>query len=521
VVGGSVIATGDPKTGVWREAALEWGNLTIMGRGYVGDNRQNPANALTPAGTNESPMEGLTEDFPGDPDVRYGGDDDDDDSGSILYASFRYAGRVIGQANELNGLSLGALGRETEVRYVEIMNNVDDGIEIWGGTFDIKYFTIWNIGDDSLDVDQGWRGRAQFGLIVQGYSVDASQGSGVGDNAVEIDGYDGNTAGQPVTACQIYNVTVIGQPEDNGGDRGYAARDNGNAQFRNCIFMDIGERVINNDGDDGDGSTGYGANGTLDFATRWTTPFTFLRDGTDGGPGPNSHPGGAAAQAALYQAQDDDPNFPGVSSLIEMTGTVFHGNNLSGGAYAEAIARGVVLAGGPGAAGDAAASNPALDNIVADLMPIKAITREALVVKGTRDMRRVLTLDPRAANDAASLVTAGPAPLNGFYTPANFRGAFGPNNNWALGWTAADAFGFYVTTGGMPQIDNPDATIDLAFTVVTFQTQAGVNYVIECTNDGRSWAAVGVVAGDGATKNVATELGGNFDSSAAYRVSAQ
>ena len=68
------------------------------------------------------------------------------------------------------------------------MNNVDDGIEIWGGTVNIKYFNIWNIGDDSFDIDQGWRGKAQFILIVQGYSTNASQGSGVGDNCIETDG---------------------------------------------------------------------------------------------------------------------------------------------------------------------------------------------------------------------------------------------------------------------------------------------------------------------------------------------
>jgi hypothetical protein len=37
------------------------------------------------------------------------------------------------------------------------MNNVDDGIEIWGGCVDIKYFSIWNVGDDSFDLDHHLR----------------------------------------------------------------------------------------------------------------------------------------------------------------------------------------------------------------------------------------------------------------------------------------------------------------------------------------------------------------------------
>ena len=178
---------GNPKTGTWRAAANEWGNLTIMGSAYISENVIT-ANTASPNAANVAPMEGLVAGFPGDTKVLYGGGNDDDDSGSLSYVSFRYGGKVIGLNNELNGLSLGGIGRATEINHVEIMNNVDDGIEIWGGTVNLKHFSIWNVGDDSLDIDQGYRGKIQHGLIVQGYSVGAAQGSGVGDNAIEIDG---------------------------------------------------------------------------------------------------------------------------------------------------------------------------------------------------------------------------------------------------------------------------------------------------------------------------------------------
>ena len=155
--------------------------------------------------------------------AQYGGGNDDDDSGTLDYVSIRYGGRVVGLNNELNGLSLGGIGRGTDIDFVEIMNNVDDGIEIWGGTVNLKHFSIWNIGDDSLDIDQGWRGKAQFGLIVQGYSLDANQGSGVGDNCIEMDGAEDSDY-QPVTTASLYNMTVIGQPVD--GDGATAWRDN-------------------------------------------------------------------------------------------------------------------------------------------------------------------------------------------------------------------------------------------------------------------------------------------------------
>ncbi|MFO0794763.1 MAG: hypothetical protein U0586_11980 [Candidatus Brocadiaceae bacterium] len=261
---------GDPKTGHWREGANEWGNLTIMGKGLisashygglpVGDNTKDPS------GLNEKQMEGLT-----DPDYSlYGGADDNDDSGSIRYLSIRYGGKVIGLGNELNGLSLGGIGRETDIHHVEIMNNVDDGIEIWGGTVNLKYISIWNVGDDSFDVDEGWRGKAQFIFIVQGYSIDANQGSGVGDNCFETDGAEDSDA-QPVTTSTIYNATVIGQPLD--GDGATVWRDNARVQYRNCIFMDCGEKIVRPDNSDGDGAHGYGYNGTLSFADTWKTSY--------------------------------------------------------------------------------------------------------------------------------------------------------------------------------------------------------------------------------------------------------
>jgi hypothetical protein len=72
----------------WREAANEWGNLTIMGRAYVANSFVDGNACYCDAG-NEAPMEGLVED-PDHPEWScYGGGDDNDDSGSISYLSLR------------------------------------------------------------------------------------------------------------------------------------------------------------------------------------------------------------------------------------------------------------------------------------------------------------------------------------------------------------------------------------------------------------------------------------------------
>ncbi|MCA9295314.1 MAG: hypothetical protein KC983_02330, partial [Phycisphaerales bacterium] len=419
----------------WREAANEWGNITIMGRGYiangVGSPNFIPGNTST-CGNNVADMEGLTPDFANDPNVRYGGTDDDDDSGCLEYVSIRYGGRVIGLGDELNGLSLGGIGRGTDINHIEIMNNVDDGIEIWGGTVNLKYVSIWNIGDDSFDVDQGWRGKAQFGLIVQGYSLDASQGSGVGDNCIETDGAEDSDS-QPVTTAAIYNFTVIGQPAPGAGDGGTAWRANARVQYRQCIFMDLGERLVRFDDLDGDGSQGYGFNGTLSWPATWTTPYTATSTVN-----PCSNP------AARYTAQSAG-NAPGQGFLAEITDSVFF-RNLASDAYTESDARGVTVAGG---------SNPAKANVVPAVdfgnidanMPIVSLGRAAPVTKGGKTMLRVISIDPRAANDAVSSVGSPPAG-DDFFSAADYRGGFGPNENWICGWTAAEQYGFVVAPPG-------------------------------------------------------------------------
>src|SRR5262245_17038636 len=167
----------DPTSGVWREASAEWGNLTIMGEALISENAVG-TNTATCNSANKAFMEGL----PATVNAEYGGADgadadDDDDSGTVQYVSLRYGGKVTGFNVELNGLSLGGLGRNTDIHHIDIMNNVDDGVEIWGGTVNLKYLNIWNIGDDCFDVDQGWRGKAQFLLLVQGFSTRVAQGS--------------------------------------------------------------------------------------------------------------------------------------------------------------------------------------------------------------------------------------------------------------------------------------------------------------------------------------------------------
>jgi len=400
----------DPRTGNWRVAANEWSNVTIMGNAFMNDH--NVVGNVSGCNTaNRGNMEGLTR---GTADDQYGGGDDDDDRGVFKYVSLRYGGDAVLPAVELNGLSLGAIGRDTDIHHVDIMNNLDDGIEVWGGTVNLKYLNVWNVGDDSIDIDQGFRGKIQFALIVQGYSLPAAQGSGTGDNCFEVDGAE-DCHWQPVTTTVIYNATVIGQPDSptavpprTGGDHATAWRSNARVQYRNCIFMDLGERLVGFDNTDGapDNSCGYGANGTLSWASTWTTDWN------------------VPAAPCAFTPQVD-------GKLAQIKDSVFF-NNDNAAAYTESNARGVNV-------GNDNVQEPASS-------PIRKIVRAAGVDYLTFRMQRVITLDPRPANDAVSSVAA--APNDGFFTPAQYRGAFQPDQGnleirpWICAWTAAARFGF-------------------------------------------------------------------------------
>lgn len=453
----------------WREAANEWGNLTICGNGLISashykglvvNNSQGNPNSKQPDGYSDKEMEGLSAAYVGDTRHYYGGNNDCDDSGSIKYLSLRYGGKVESLDKELNGLSLGGVGQATDIDYVEIMNNVDDGIEIWGGKVNLKHLSIWNVGDDSFDVDEGWRGHAQFGLIVQGYSLDASQGSGVGDNCIEHDGAEDSDA-QPVTTAELYNFTVIGQPV--GGDGGTAWRDNARVQYRNCIWMNLGEELVRFDGDDGDGAQGYGYNGTLTWSQTWATAYTELPTNTLG-----------VAPQSIYTAQSE-------GNLAEITYSIFYQNAVD--ADDKWYEVGV--------------TNSANNNLVAGSSPIANIVRGAPVSKGGKTMLPVTLLDPCAVNDAAT--SAKVAPNNGFYDQAAYVGAFSPNNNWLLGWTAADQFGMLDDSSHSA----PAASITTGGVAISFQSQDGVWYTVQSAADAGFTSPVDEadVLGDGSLKS--------------------
>lgn len=127
----------------------------------------------------------------------YGGTVANDNSGVLDYVSIRHGGTNIGEGNEINGLTLGGVGNGTTISNIEVVANVDDGIEFFGGTVNASNLFVWACGDDSIDLDQAYSGTiTNVGVIL----------GDVSDHAFEIDGPEGSLQG----SFTINNATIIG-----------------------------------------------------------------------------------------------------------------------------------------------------------------------------------------------------------------------------------------------------------------------------------------------------------------------
>ena len=151
----------------------------------------------------------------------YGGSDPSDNSGVIKYVSIRHGGALIGEGNEINGLTLGGVGTGTEIDNVEVVANVDDGIEFFGGTVDASNLLVWAQGDDAIDIDQAYSGTIDNVVVHLG---EAS------DHAFEIDGPEGTADG----SFTLQNASIFGNSATSNGE--YADYRKGATGATNNVF---------------------------------------------------------------------------------------------------------------------------------------------------------------------------------------------------------------------------------------------------------------------------------------------
>lgn len=184
-----------------------WGGVIVLGRAPIS------------ASASEIQIEGIPTT---DPYGLYGGTDPFDNSGTMKYVSIRHGGANIGNGNEINGLTLGGVGSATVIENIEIVGNQDDGIELFGGTVNLKNLVIWYAGDDGLDTDQSYGGTVDNFIIICGAAT---------DHALEIDGPEGTY----LAAHTVKNGSVKGHPASELGDFRACPR----GSFENIFFFEF------------------------------------------------------------------------------------------------------------------------------------------------------------------------------------------------------------------------------------------------------------------------------------------
>jgi len=135
----------------------------------------------------------------------YGGSNAADNSGVLNYVSIRHGGTNIGEGNEINGLTLGGVGTGTTISNIEVVANVDDGVEFFGGTVNASNLFVWAVGDDAIDIDQAYSGTITNAGVVLG---------DISDHAFEIDGPEGSLMG----SFTINDATIFGNMNTPNGE---------------------------------------------------------------------------------------------------------------------------------------------------------------------------------------------------------------------------------------------------------------------------------------------------------------
>ncbi len=168
----------------------DWGGIIILGNAPIN----------VPGGT--AAIEG-----PGD---IYGGTNADDNSGVLKFVRIEYPGIPFSLNNEINGLTLGGVGRGTTLEYIQVSFSGDDSFEWFGGNVNGKYLIAFRGWDDDFDTDFGYQGKLQFLVALRDPAI-ADQSS---SNGFESDNDGSGSLNQPVTSPTWWNVSLFGPLAD-------------------------------------------------------------------------------------------------------------------------------------------------------------------------------------------------------------------------------------------------------------------------------------------------------------------
>ncbi len=165
------------------------------------------------------------------PDITYGNATPvlNDNSGVLRYVRIRWAGQQIAPNEELNSLTLLAVGSGTVMEYVQVDGGLDDGFEMFGGSINGRYLVCSNMGDDCFDFDQGYNGFIQYAVGWQGTNSDIGGDS----NGIESDNDNPASDKLPRTQPTVSNMTLVGS--GTVGNEGVRIRRGSGGNYANMV----------------------------------------------------------------------------------------------------------------------------------------------------------------------------------------------------------------------------------------------------------------------------------------------
>lgn len=198
-----------------------WGGVVINGQGITNkcDDEQRTTN------TCHIQSEGKPS--------HYGGSNNNDNSGTLRYVIIKYPGFEVAPGDELNGLTLNAVGSATVVENIQVYSTYDDGVEFFGGAVDVSNLIAQYVRDDSIDYADGWVGSVSNALVIHG--------DGDGNRCIEGDNQGSAHDARPLTNPRVSNMTCItssGTDGTHGDSEGVLLRRGVSTQLSNSIIYD-------------------------------------------------------------------------------------------------------------------------------------------------------------------------------------------------------------------------------------------------------------------------------------------
>lgn len=255
-----------------QRAKGDWGGVVLLGKGPT--NQAKPQIEGIPAGQIPAGLAGKDA-------IGYGGSTETDNSGILKNVRIEFAGVVVSDGNELNGLTLGGVGAGTTLDHIQVSYGADDGFEFFGGSVNAKFLISYGNDDDDLDFDQGYQGSIQFALAAKDLNFTySSSPNGIESNNISSPIVTtGGAFASRVTQPVLSNITFVGGATAGPtAGIGHLFRVNSSYKVRNSINFGFnnGATLINTTGSEYSNSYVHGYTSAVTGAALTSTAVTSL-----------------------------------------------------------------------------------------------------------------------------------------------------------------------------------------------------------------------------------------------------